>query len=291
MEYKRGAEKALKNMFSSRMIAVVVVIILICLGLVAYTGATGGSNPVTDGIGMALAPLQKGVSRVGEIAGKGKAYFEGYDALEAENKELKSQLRELEQQVRDADVAVRENEQLRKMLNIKEKNPSYNASDLEMAEVIARSPGEWATTISLDKGSAQGVEVNDLVCTEDGMVGYVSLVTPTYCDVTTVVDINLQAGALITRTREVGIAEGDYALMKEGNLRMSYLDPDSGVVIGDTVETSGRGGVFPKGIMIGTVERIVPEENGISNYAVIKPFVDVEKVTSVFIIKSFGGAD
>ncbi|MGM9612349.1 MAG: rod shape-determining protein MreC [Butyricicoccus sp.] len=274
----------MKNTFSSRMVAVVVVIVLICLGLVVYTGATGNSNPVSDGIGMALAPLQKGVSRISEMAGKGMAYFEGYDALEEENAALKKQVRELEQELRDAAVASDENERLRSMLGIKERNRSF---ELETAEVIARSPGEWATTISLDKGSNQGVAIDDLVITNDGMVGYVSNVTPTYCDVTTVVDTNMQAGALITRTREVGIAEGDYALMSEGNLKLAYLDPDSGVVIGDTVETSGRGGVFPKGIMIGTVERIVPEENGISNYAVVKPFVDVEKVTNVFIITDF----
>ena len=75
--------------------------------------------------------------------------------------------------------------------------------------------------------------------------------------------------------------------MSEGNLRLSYLEPDSDVVIGDTVETSGRGGVFPKGIMIGTIERVVPEDNGISNYAVIKPFVNVEKITNVAIITDF----
>ena len=266
------------------MVAVAVVIVLICLGLVVYTGATGNGNPVSDGIGMALAPLQKGVSRISEMAGKGMAYFEGYDALEKENAALKKELRENEQKLRDAAVALDENERLRSMLGIKERSRDCK---FEVAEVIARSPGEWATTISLDKGSNQGVEVDDLVITDDGMVGYVSNVTPTYCDVTTVIDTNMQAGALITRTREVGIAEGDYALMDEGNLKLAYLDPDSGVVIGDTVETSGRGGVFPKGIMIGTVERIVPEENGISNYAVIKPFVDVEKVTNVFIITDF----
>ena len=271
-------------MFSSRMVAVAVVIVLIFLGLVVYTGATGNGNPVSDGIGMALAPLQKGVSRISEMAGKGMAYFEGYDALEKENAALKKELRENEQKLRDAAVALDENERLRSMLGIKERSRDFK---FEVAEVIARSPGEWATTISLDKGSNQGVEVDDLVITDDGMVGYVSNVTPTYCDVTTVIDTNMQAGALITRTREGGIAEGDYALMDEGNLKLAYLDPDSGVVIGDTVETSGRGGVFPKGIMIGTVERIVPEENGISNYAVIKPFVDVEKVTNVFIITDF----
>ena len=65
---------------------------------------------------------------------------------------------------------------------------------------------------------------DDLVITEEGnMVGYVSNVAPTYCDVTTVIDTNMQAGALVTRTREAAIAEGDYTLMSEGNLRLSYL--------------------------------------------------------------------
>ncbi len=214
------------------------------------------SNPVSDGIGVVMAPLQKGVTKVANVISQGRAYFEGYDALEEENAELKKKVSELEQKERDADIALEENDRLRSLLGIQERNRSFK---LQTAEVIARSPGEWATTISLDKGSNQGIAVNDLVITEEGnMVGYVSNVAPTYCDVTTVIDTNMQAGALVTRTREAAIAEGDYTLMSEGNLRLSYLEPDSDVVIGDTVETSGRGGVFPKGIMIGTIERVVP---------------------------------
>ena len=97
----------------------------------------------------------------------------------------------------------------------------------------------------------------------------------------------MQAGALLTRTRETAIAEGDYSLLGEGKLRLSYLSKDTDIVIGDTIETSGRGGVFPKGIMIGTVESILVEEDGMSNYAVLRPFVNVETVTHVFIIKDF----
>ncbi len=275
----------MKNLFSFRVVAAFIVIILICLGLMVYSGATGQSNPVSDGIGVVMAPLQKGVTKVANVISQGRAYFEGYDALEEENAELKKKVSELEQKERDADIALEENDRLRSLLGIQERNRSFK---LQTAEVIARSPGEWATTISLDKGSNQGIAVNDLVITEEGnMVGYVSNVAPTYCDVTTVIDTNMQAGALVTRTREAAIAEGDYTLMSEGNLRLSYLEPDSDVVIGDTVETSGRGGVFPKGIMIGTIERVVPEDNGISNYAVIKPFVNVEKITNVAIITDF----
>ena len=97
----------------------------------------------------------------------------------------------------------------------------------------------------------------------------------------------MQCGALVTRTRETAIAEGDYNLMTRGALRLSYLREDSKVVVGDTVETSGRGGVFPKGILIGTVESVQPEESGLYYYAVIKPFVSVDSVSSVSIITEY----
>ena len=75
--------------------------------------------------------------------------------------------------------------------------------------------------------------------------------------------------------------------MADGNLRLSYLTEDTSVVIGDTVETSGRGGVFHKGVMIGTVESVLPESNGISYYAVIRPFVDVDTISSVSIVTDY----
>lgn len=275
----------MKNVFSFRMFAVVSLVIVFCLGMTVYTGATGKSNPITTGLGMVVAPIQQGISKIANIISQGSAYFEGYEALEKENEELKTKVRELEKMKRDAELAISERDKLRTLLGIKENNPQY--THCEIAEVIARNPGEWATTISLDKGSKDGVKLNDIVMTEDGMVGYVSVVAPTYCDVTTVIDKNMQAGALVTRTREVGVAEGEYTLMSSGTLRLSYLDTDADVVIGDTVETSGMGGIFPKGILIGTVESVLPETNGISNYAIIKPFVDVEKIKSVYIITDF----
>ena len=141
--------------------------------------------------------------------------------------------------------------------------------------------------LSIDKGDNAGIEEGDLIITAEGMVGYVSAVSMNYSEVTTVLDPEMQAGALLTRTRETAIAEGDYSLLGEGKLRLSYLSKDTDIVIGDTVETSGRGGVFPKGIMIGTVESFLVEEDGMSNYAVLRPFVDVETITHVFIIKDF----
>ncbi len=271
----------MRNIFTTRLLTVILLIAAVCLGLAAYTGAAGQDSPVSAAVGTVLSPLQKGVSFVTGKVGHLVDHFQNYDEMEAENKELREKVAQLEQQVRDAQVAVDENERLRVLTGLVEANPTFH---YDMAEVIARSPGQWATTISIDKGSLDGVAENDLVVTAEGMAGYVSMVAPTYSKVTTVLDTNMHAGALVTRTRESGIAQGDYELMGSGMLRMSYLGKDSDVVIGDTVQTSGEGGIFPKGVMIGTVERVMIEENGMDNYAVIRPFVDPATVTDVYII-------
>lgn len=271
----------MRNIFTTRLLTVILLIAAVCLGLAAYTGAAGQDSPVSAAVGTVLSPLQKGVSFVTGKVGHLVDHFQNYDEMEAENKELREKVAQLEQQVRDAQVAVDENERLRVLTGLVEANPTFH---YDMAEVIARSPGQWATTISIDKGSLDGVAENDLVVTAEGMVGYVSMVAPTYSKVTTVLDTNMHAGALVTRTRESGIAQGDYELMGSGMLRMSYLGKDSDVVIGDTVQTSGEGGIFPKGVMIGTVERVMIEENGMDSYAVIRPFVDPATVTDVYII-------
>lgn len=271
----------MRNIFTTRLLTVILLIAAVCLGLAAYTGAAGQDSPVSAAVGTVLSPLQKGVSFVTGKVGHLIDHFQNYDEMEAENKELREKVAQLEQQVRDAQAAVDENERLRVLTGLVQNNPTFR---YDMAEVIARSPGQWATTVSIDKGSLDGVAKNDLVVTAEGMVGYVSLVAPTYSKVTTVLDTNMQAGAIVTRTRESGIAQGDYELMGDGMLRMSYLSKDSDVVIGDTIQTSGEGGIFPKGIMIGTVERVMIEENGMNNYAVIRPFVDPSTVTDVYII-------
>lgn len=273
-----------RNRVGSRFVVGVVIVILLCILSALYSGVAGKPSPVTRLVSFVTTPVQRLATGVTGALGKGFGYFTEFDDLKAENEELKKQIRDMEQTVRDAELAIEENNQLRAAAGQPQRTRELTTMN---AEVIARNPGDWAMTLSLDKGSSHGVEVGDLVTTVDGMVGYVSEVYSNTCEVTTVIDVEMQCGALITRTRETAIAEGNYDLMAEGNLRLSYLTEDSSVVIGDTVETSGRGGLFPKGVMIGTVESVLPEENGISYYAVIKPFVNVDTVSSVSIVTDF----
>lgn len=273
-----------RNSLGSRFFIGIAVVIVLCLLSALYSGVTGNPSPVTKLVGMITAPIQKAASGITGFFGKGLSYFTDYDDLVAENEELHRRVHEMEQTVRDAQLALEENNRLRAQAGQPERSRELTTLN---AEVIARNPGDWATVLTLDKGSSHGVELNNAVITVGGLVGYVSSVAPNYCTITTVVDIDMQCGALITRTRDSAIAEGDYDLMNAGQLRLSYLKEDTSIVIGDTVETSGAGGVFPKGIMIGTVESVLPEENGISYYAVLKPFVDAENVTNVSIVTAF----
>ena len=253
------------------------VVILLCILSAVYSGISGNSSPITRAAGAVVRPFQRFGTGVGHFFSKGLDYFTEFDALKAENEQLKQQISDNAQLVRDAQIALEENNQLRSQLGQPE---NTRTTTTVSAEVIARSPGDWADTLTLDKGSSSGVNKDDLVTTVDGMLGFVS-------EVTSITDPKMQCGALVTRTRETAIAEGDYNLMTRGALRLSYLREDSKVVVGDTVETSGRGGVFPKGILIGTVESVQPEESGLSYYAVIKPFVSVDSVSSVSIITEY----
>lgn len=273
-----------KRPMSSRLAAILGGTAALCLVSFAYSGLSGNPFPLTTMLGSVIAPLQRGVTGIGNMFERGVSYFTDFDALKAENEALRIQLREMEQQVRDAALALEENDRLRREMG----QPSRDRTITTLpAEVIARNPGDWATVLTLDKGSSSGVKKRQVVTTADGLVGFVSEVAPNYCEVTAVTDLALQCGALVTRTRESAIAHGDYDLMTDGLLRLSYLKNDTEVVIGDTVETSGTGGVFPKGIMIGTVENVLSETSGLAYYCIVRPFVDIATVSQVNIITDF----
>ena len=268
----------------SRFFVGIAAVAVLCILSAVYSGVTGNPSPVSRAAGAVIRPVQRLASGIGGVFGRGIGYFTEFDELKAENEELKKQLRENEQLVRDAQLAIEENNRFRAQAGQPERQRNLTTVN---AEVISRNPGDTAVTLTLDKGTAHGVAKGDLVTTIDGMVGYVSEAGSKTCEVTTVTDVDMQCGALITRTRETAIAEGSYDLMSEDRLRLSYLTAGNQVVVGDTVETSGRGGAFPKGIMIGTVESVQPEESGIAYYATIKPFVSADTVTNASIITDF----
>ena len=111
----------------------------------------------------------------------------------------------------------------------------------------------------------------------------------TYSHVRTVLDISVQVGVYDISTRDSGIVSGDIKLSSEGLCKLEYLPKDSGIANGNLIVTSGIGGVFPKDLVVGTVNSIEVDSGGLSLTAKISPAADIENVTDVLVIKSFNG--
>ena len=208
------------------------------------------------------------------------------EQLKQENEELKKRVSELEEKEREYEAALQENERLRNVLELRPKERSFD--ELESAMVTARETSNWASTLTLSKGSAQGVEVDDTVVDEYwNLVGVVAEVGENWCTVRTLIDSDTELGGQITRTGGAAILEGDLALMGEGKLKLTFLPENSQLMSGDLVTTSGRGGVYPSGLVAGRVEEVRTDASGINEYAVIVPETDLDNLKQVFIIKDF----
>ena len=202
---------------------------------------------------------------------------------------VNSGVAELERDARQAEADREENALLRELLELREQRRDLT---FESAAVIDRESTNWTSALTLNRGTAHGVEKNDCVVSAEGdLVGVVSAVGYNWCTVLTVIDTDTELGARVFRTQEVAVAEGDLALMGEGKLKLSYLSADAQLLSGDVVTTSGLGGFYPGGLVIGTVESVRTGDDGLAQYAVLAPAARLGELSEVFIIKDFDIVD
>ena len=135
----------------------------------------------------------------------------------------------------------------------------------------------------INVGSDDGVEKNMTVIADKGLVGHVVSVTNNTAKVQVIVDAASTVSATINTTEESIICKG--TLENNQILRASYIPTGAELIIGDTIHTSGLGGIYPKGILIGTISNIVTTNNSTDRYAVIDTAVDFSKVYTVLVIK------
>ena len=266
-------------------LAVLAVVILILGMAVASFFTAGRTSPISSFINMLFHPLQ---SMVGSATDSTTELFDARDrarALEAENEHLRVLVAEMEEKVREAEAVRQENERLRRLFEFESRRREFV---YENATIVQRDISSWTRTLTLSKGMDDGIAVGCCVLSAEGyLVGIVSQAGAGWSIVTTVIDTDAGAGAYIERTGQTAVAEGDWALMREGRLRLSLLPVGSDVQNGDLVLTSGLGGVYPKDIPIGTIVGIQTESTGQTDYAIIEPRVALDGLTQVFVVKSY----
>lgn len=235
---------------------------------------------IKDSVGFGQTIVSKPMNFVTDMFVSMNNILNTYD----ENERLKARLDEfavLEAQVSELQL---ENEKLRAVV---EKTEDLSDYESIQATVIARNPDQWEEKIILDKGSAQGVEVNMAVQTATGLVGKVVLVTPFTSEVELLFtnNPNYRVSSMILGEKEevYGLIEG-YDV-ERGELMMKRIDSDASIEEGEKVVSSGLGGIFPKGILIGEVTEVTTDDFGLTKLAYIKPAADFSLLDHVIIAK------
>jgi rod shape-determining protein MreC len=223
------------------------------------------------------SPVQKVVR--GIIGGIGSAW-RGYFYLigvEEENKALKKDLQELKLQVNKYREEGLANQRLRALLNFKKSIPT----PLMPAELVAFDPSGWFQTILIDKGKNDGVVQDMAVVSAEGLVGRVIGVSGRHAKVLLILDGNSAVDALVQRSRVRGILEG---LGRRDRCLLKYVQRNEDVQVGDQVITSGMGGVFPKGILLGKVREVVRGSSGLFQRVEIEPAVNFSRLEEVMVV-------
>lgn len=265
-------------------------LLLVAAALLAAVLALGaqilGFNPLTNVLEVLATPFRAASSAVTNWtqAQYDKAFR--YEELAAENEALRQRVAELERDAIAGQDAARENERMKDLLGLHEARPELQYRD---AAVVRRSAANWYSSLTIDRGTLGGVEVDDCVIDQYGhLVGVVTEANPNSSIVTTILDPTLELGGRVARTDEDAILEGDFSLMLDGLLRLSFLPEEAKLVTGDQVTTSGLGGVYPPGLLVGSVVTQDVEEDGVSRYAQVQPAADIAGVQYVYVIVDYG---
>ncbi len=271
---------------SNRRKGILIVIIAAVLALALLGGsALSGRNLLAAGLQVVVTPVRNGFASLANWAENRYSYAFEYDALVEENEALKKQVAELEEAARIGQEAEEENALLRDLLGLKEKRADF---DFEAATVTARGASNWTSTMTLNKGTQDGVAINNCVVDQYGyLVGVVTEVGYNWCTVTTILDIDLSLGGQVAGTDVTGVLEGDFSLMEQGQLKLAYLENGTELDTGVQVLTTGASGLYPSDLVVGTVEEVRNDASGMNRYAVITPCSDLDSLHQVFIIKDF----
>lgn len=263
-------------------IIVFAVALLIGVGRVTRAGEISLFQNVT---GIVKAPMQKVLSSVVNWMDTMYGFIFEYDSLVAENESLRSQLADAQQSARDGIEASEENVRLRRLLELREQHTDY---ELESSKIVLWSSSNWASAFTISKGASSGIEMGDPVITEYGaVVGQVTEVGETWATVSTLIDVEMSLGAYVGASGSSGMVIGEFGFMRQKLAKLTFLADGAQIFEGDEVLTSGSGGAFPAGLVIGTITKVQTEEGGQIEYGVVQPQVELDSLVQVFIIKSF----
>ena len=253
-------------------------VVLVCILLVHFTG----SNPVTNAIRTVFSPFQSGVSYISAKVNEFTSFLWEAQSYKAENEKLEAELYDAQLQSMDAAKYREENERLRELLDLKNSMEDY---DTVAASVIAYSANNWYDTVQINRGTSSGIDVGASVICDEGVVGRVVSAGRNWATVSSIINTGSATGIKVSRTGDIGVAEGDGELCMKGLCRVSFIENDGSLIVGDLLETSGSGGVYPQGCVVGRVTEVKSDSTGRLSDALVEPAVDFSRLREVLVVR------
>ena len=273
----------MKHYFSTRVRVVLVIAVLLAALLAVLSNLMDFDFPqkIMQSI---QTPFRTAASKLKDQAEQLYSYMFNYEALQAENIALKEKIAQMEDDARVADSVSRENDRLRALLDLVDSHEDYKLVD---AYIIAWSSNDWSNTLTINRGSNVGIEVDMCAITANGeVVGQVVEVGSNYAVVKTVLDSSLQISATIASSGYNGIVQGNYTSGNEDMLRMNYLPTSSVIRNNDQVVTSGST-TYPRDLILGYVVDAGFDDTGVAKFAILQPAADIDTLEQVFILTEY----
>jgi rod shape-determining protein MreC len=268
---------------------VLVALIVVSLILISTQVSEADDGPlhsIQRGVAAAVAPIEEGASRALKPARDLVSWFDETFDARGENEELRAEVADLRAEVAEAQSALGENEQAAELLGL-DQSPALGGYDPVTARVIARSPTVWYSTVTVDKGSSAGVEVNDPVINGDGLVGRVAAVSNGTAHVRLITDHRSAVSARVTPSGPQGVIEPEAG--DPSDLLLDFIESDQEVSEGQILVTAGWStgiisSAFPQDIPIGRVTETATAEEETYQRIHVEPFADLRDLDLVQIV-------
>lgn len=257
---------------------------IILSGLAVYSHAVGAAGALQNVIALVTVPMTSAFDGLCDYAADIGDYFGSIKELKAENDALRAENRRLAIENEEAKKISAENEKLYEFMDLKRERTDIHFIN---AEIVARSEGNFMTSFTLDRGTFHGIDKNMAVITEDSVLGVITEAGATYSKGISVIGANISAGVVFKRTGLTATLDGSYDYAARGRCRITGVPTTADVEVGDLVYTSGYGDVYPKDLLIGEVDKIVPDALTYTLEISVKPAANFDDADTVMVITGF----
>lgn len=231
--------------------------------------------------GFVVTPVEKVLAKVVSPVARWKNNLFSAGKLREENEKLKEEIIALQSENRSVKEYVEENARLKELLGLKEEMAE---KEVLAATVISADSDDFSKTITINRGSGDGIELEDAVISNLGVIGRVSELGGDWARVTTILAPEHSIGVRVTRTGDLAVLQGDISLAKDKLCRLDYISGSAELIVGDILETSGVGGIYPPGVSVGRISQVRMDNSGAVDYAVVEPTVDFSQLFEVLVI-------